>query len=183
VAPQEKRKALCPSLNEDLDCNHMTPTQDAAWDKWMEAEYSGLYWQYSAARLGKIVTAVNIISALTGASAVTLLIADYPVLTKVIALLASALTLFASYSGLQPDYEKAKIRADLYSKISAGYERLWNRVNQGLDDESISKDLEVLLDQETLVPTAPDQKYDDSLRERTYKMLVESKRMASGTPA
>ena len=161
----------------------MTPAQDKAWDKWMEAEYSGLYWQYAAARLGKIVTAVNVISALTGASALTLLIADHPILTKVVALVASALTLFASYSGFQTEYEKAKIRADLYLKLSARYERLWNRINQGLDDESISAHLEVLLDQETLVPTAPDQRYDDRLRERVYKMLIDSKGLAGGTAA
>lgn len=144
----------------------------------MEAEYSALYWQYRAAHLGKLVTALNVISALTGASALTLLIADLPVLTKIVALVASALTLFASYSGLQPEYEKAKIRADLYSKLSARYERLWNQINLGLDEESICAQLELLLEQEDLIPTAPDQKYDDKLRERTYRLLVESKGLA-----
>lgn len=113
----------------------MTPVQSNAWDKWIEAEYSGLYWQYAAAHLGKIVTTLNVISALTGASALTLLITDYPALTKLVALAAALVTLLASYSGLQSAYEKAKIRADFYSKLSSKYERLWNRINQALDEE------------------------------------------------
>ena len=161
----------------------MTPAQDKAWDKWMETEYSGLYWQYAAARLGKIVTFLNVISALTGASAVTLLITDYPVLTKFVALTAAALTLFVSYSGIQARYEKAKIRAEIYSKLSPRYERLWNKINQGLDEESICAELDVLLEQEALVPAVPDQEYDDQLRERVYGILIKSKGLASGTTA
>jgi hypothetical protein len=43
----------------------MSLVQDKAWEKWMAAEYSGLYWQYAAAHLGKILTALNVVSALT----------------------------------------------------------------------------------------------------------------------
>jgi hypothetical protein len=71
----------------------------------MEAEHSALYWQYAAASLGRIVTVLNVVSALIGASAVALLITDYPILTKVIALIAAGLTLFVSYSGVQQRYE------------------------------------------------------------------------------
>jgi len=67
----------------------MSPAQEKAWDKWMEAEYSGLYWQYAAASLGRIVTLLNVVSALTGASAVALLIPDYPILIKIVALMAA----------------------------------------------------------------------------------------------
>jgi hypothetical protein len=156
----------------------MSPAQDKAWEKWMEAQYSGLYWQYAAASLGKIVTVLNVVSALTGASAVALLITDYPGLTKIIALLAAGLTLFVSYSGFQQRYEKAKIRTDLYSKMSLRYERLWNRINQGLDEESIGAELDILLELETFIPAVPDEEYNDRLRERAYKILVESKEVA-----
>lgn len=141
----------------------------------MEAEFSALYWQYYAARLHKIVTVLNVASALAGASALTLLITDFPALTKIVALIAAGLTLFASYSGLQSAFEKAKIRADFFSKLSSQYEKLWNRINQALDEESISAALDILLDQEALVPIVPDQEYDDRLRERVYNMLIDSK--------
>jgi hypothetical protein len=157
----------------------MSSAQDKAWDKWMEAQYSGLYWQYMAARLGKIVTILNVILALTGASALSLIITDYPFLTKLVALVAAALTLFVSYSGFQAGYEKAKIRADFYSKLAARYEGLWNRINQALDEESICESLDCLLEQEAFVPAVPDEEYDDRLRERVYKILLESK----GLPA
>jgi hypothetical protein len=159
----------------------MSAAQDKAWEKWMAAEYSELYWQYLAARLGKFVTALNVLSGLAGASAFTLLITDYPILTKIVALLAASITLFASYSGTLPEFTKAKIRANLYSKLMARYERLWNRINQGLDEEAIYERLEILQEQEDMIPTAPDQKYDDKLRERIYKMLVESKGLPAGT--
>ena len=160
----------------------MSLAQDSAWEKWMAAEYSGLYWQYAAARLGKILTALNVVSALTGASAVTLLITDIPALAKVVALAAAAVALFMSYSGFQQGYEKAKIRAEIYSKLSPRYEQLWNRINQGLDEESISAELEVLLEQESLVPPVPDEEYDDRLRERVYRVLIESKGLAAAEP-
>jgi hypothetical protein len=43
----------------------MSLVQDRAWEKCMAAEYSGLYSQYAAAHLGKILTALNVVSALT----------------------------------------------------------------------------------------------------------------------
>jgi hypothetical protein len=161
----------------------MSPAQNKAWDKLMEAEYSALYWQYAAANLGRIVTALNVVSALTGASAVALLITDYPILTKIIALVAAGLTLFVSYSGFQQRYEKAKIRTDLYSKMSLRYERLWNRINLELDEKSISDELDILLELEAFIPAVPDEEYNDQLRERAYKILVESKEVAPRTAA
>jgi hypothetical protein len=153
----------------------MSPAQDQAWENWIGTAYSGLYWQYAAARLGKIVVALNVISGLTGVSALALLLADHPLLTKLVALAASAVTLFVSYSGYQPGYEKAKIRAEFFSKLSLRYEQLWNRINQGLDESEISAQLDNLLAQEDLVPSVSDEEYDDQLRERVYGILVESK--------
>jgi hypothetical protein len=155
------------------------PAQAKAWNDWMEAEYSALYWRYVAARLGKIVVGLNVFSALTGASAVTLLITDFPVLTKIVALTASALTLFVSYCGYQSGYEKAKIRSEFYSKLSLRYERLWHQVNQQLEEAAIYAELDVLLEQESLAPADPDEEFDDRLRERAYRILMESK----GLPA
>jgi hypothetical protein len=160
----------------------MSPAQDTAWNKWMESQYSGLYWQYVAARLGKILTALNVVSAFTGASAVTLLITDIPALAKIVALAAAGVALFMSYSGFQQGYEKAKMRAEIYSKLSPQYEGLWNQINQGLEEESIIAELDVLLEKEALVPAVPDEEYDDRLRERVYKILVESKEIAAPTP-
>ena len=86
-----------------------------------------------------------------------------------------AVTLFVSYSGFQAGYEKAKIRAEFFSKLALRYEKLWNRINQGLEEDEISADLDNLLAQEDLIPSVPDEEYDDRLRERVYGILVESK--------
>jgi hypothetical protein len=157
----------------------MSPAQERAWHDWMEAEYSELYWQYVAARFIRVVTVLNVISALTGASALALLITEYPTLTKIVAVSASALTLFVSYCGFQSGYEKAKIRAEFYSKLAPRYERLWNQINQGLEEASISAELDILLDQEVLVPAVSDEEFDDRLRERVYKILIESKGLSA----
>ncbi len=87
---------------------------------------------------------------------------------------AASLTLFSSYSGYQQRFEKAKIRTEFYTKLSARYERFWNQINQGLDDQSISTELDILLELEAFVP-APDEEYNDGLRKRVYKILIESK--------
>jgi hypothetical protein len=160
----------------------MSPAQDRVWDKWMETQYSGLYWQYMASRLNGIATALNLISALTGASAVLVLVTDYPLLTKLVALIASALSILLSYSGVGSGLEKAKVRADFYSKLTPRYEQLWKRINQALDEESIAGELNRLLEAETLLPAATDEKYDDRLRERVYKILLESKGLSVPNP-
>jgi hypothetical protein len=157
----------------------MSPAQERAWHDWMEAEYTKLYWQYVAAHFSRVVTALNVISALTGASALALLITEYPVVTKIVAVAASALTLCVSYCGFQSGYEKAKIRAEFYSKLVPRYERLWNQINQGLEEASISAELDILLDQEALVPGVSDEEFDDRLRERVYKILIESKGLSA----
>jgi hypothetical protein len=85
-----------------------------------------------------------------------------------------ALTLFVSYCGYQAGYEKAKIRAEFYSKLSLRYERLWNQVNQQLEEAAIFAELNVLLEQESLGPADPDEEFDDRLRERVYRILIQS---------
>jgi hypothetical protein len=155
--------------------NAMSPAQTQAWDKWLEAEYSELYWRYKAASLSRIVTGLNVAAGLAGTSALFLIVADHPLATKLVALVAAAVALVTSYSPVGADLEKAKNLNRFYGGLASRYEQTWLRSQQGVYQDVTFEELEALVFQESLAPEPPSGEYDDRLRERVYQILVKSK--------
>jgi hydroxyethylthiazole kinase-like sugar kinase family protein len=154
----------------------MSPAQVQAWDKLLSAEYTALYWRYRAAKLWKVILAVNVVAGLAGTSALILLIADDPLATKVVALAAAVVALWSSYSSVGSDYAKATASAAFYSKLAQRSEKVWNHAQQiGTFEDEIVAELNALDEQEALAPESPGAEYDERLRDRVYRIVTQSK--------
>ena len=113
----------------------MSPAQEQAWENWIGTAYSGLYWQYAAARLGKVIVFLNVISGVTGDSALALLLADHPLLTKLVALAAArghALCLLLRISGrVRKGQDPSRVLFEISSAIRKIVEPNQSRPRRG----------------------------------------------------